>query len=470
MAYATTIIIEVARLPLLRALLVALGARASARGGGATSCSRRVVLRRRATSSASAEFTTLPARLRGRGRRPLAHRPARPRASGATGSRGDTLGAVVLAVGALFLFNRVVLQHIQQWQVTIAVLQEPDGRPRPRGRRSRSRSGSASCRSIGGLVSLRLPERRGDRDLPRLRRLDRRRDRHALDLHRRQGRLPLDELRHALGGARPDLPLAAPAPRHGDGASRRAGSTGGSSAPPPRSSSSWSPSRRSSSAGPYFEAPGSAIRGGARVLRALDARTTSGSLLLGMLVLSLGLLALRRRRFAAPLAGGAARARLDARRRDHDDRRASTRSRTTSSTTCPAQLDWVDAHVHGQPVTYLGQAVIDPNGENLTEFWNRSIKHVDEPRRHRARARAHLDAAPLRPDRPPRREPPATPTSSPTSASSSTAHIVAKEGDMTLYRRRARGICSTPSSRSTPTAGAPTGAASPTSSRTRAGS
>jgi hypothetical protein len=42
----------------------------------------------------------------------------------------------------------------------------------------------------------------------------------------------------------------------------------------------------------------------------------------------------------------------------------------------PAQLDWVDASVHGQPVTYLGQAIIDPNGEQLTEFWNRSIKHV----------------------------------------------------------------------------------------------
>ena len=27
--------------------------------------------------------------------------------------------------------------------------------------------------------------------------------------------------------------------------------------------------------------------------------------------------------------------------------------------------------------TYLGQAIIDPNGEILTEFWNRSIKHVD---------------------------------------------------------------------------------------------
>jgi hypothetical protein len=33
-------------------------------------------------------------------------------------SRGDTIGVLVLTVGALFLFNRIVLQHIHQWQVT----------------------------------------------------------------------------------------------------------------------------------------------------------------------------------------------------------------------------------------------------------------------------------------------------------------------------------------------------------------
>ena len=31
---------------------------------------------------------------------------------------GDTIGALVLAFGALLLFNRVVLQHIHQWQFT----------------------------------------------------------------------------------------------------------------------------------------------------------------------------------------------------------------------------------------------------------------------------------------------------------------------------------------------------------------
>ncbi len=42
----------------------------------------------------------------------------------------------------------------------------------------------------------------------------------------------------------------------------------------------------------------------------------------------------------------------------------------------PAQLDWVDQATGRQPVTYLGQKITDPNGLWLTEFWNRSIRHV----------------------------------------------------------------------------------------------
>jgi hypothetical protein len=42
----------------------------------------------------------------------------------------------------------------------------------------------------------------------------------------------------------------------------------------------------------------------------------------------------------------------------------------------PAQLDWVDQATGRQPVTYLGQKITDPNGLWLTEFWNRSIQHV----------------------------------------------------------------------------------------------
>jgi len=42
----------------------------------------------------------------------------------------------------------------------------------------------------------------------------------------------------------------------------------------------------------------------------------------------------------------------------------------------PRQLDWVDRATGGAPVTFLGQAILDANGIQSTEFWNRSIRHV----------------------------------------------------------------------------------------------
>jgi hypothetical protein len=42
----------------------------------------------------------------------------------------------------------------------------------------------------------------------------------------------------------------------------------------------------------------------------------------------------------------------------------------------PQPLDWVDVETHDQPVTYLGQALGNDDGLWLTEFWNRSIKHI----------------------------------------------------------------------------------------------
>jgi hypothetical protein len=42
----------------------------------------------------------------------------------------------------------------------------------------------------------------------------------------------------------------------------------------------------------------------------------------------------------------------------------------------PQQLDWVDYETGGQPVTFLGQAIIDGNGIQSTEFWNRSLRHI----------------------------------------------------------------------------------------------
>jgi hypothetical protein len=42
----------------------------------------------------------------------------------------------------------------------------------------------------------------------------------------------------------------------------------------------------------------------------------------------------------------------------------------------PQPLNWLDQADHGRPALYLGQKVQDPTGIWLTEFWNRSLKHV----------------------------------------------------------------------------------------------
>jgi hypothetical protein len=43
----------------------------------------------------------------------------------------------------------------------------------------------------------------------------------------------------------------------------------------------------------------------------------------------------------------------------------------------PTHLNWVDQRTHGQGVTYLFANASDDNGLWLTEFWNRDLKHVD---------------------------------------------------------------------------------------------
>jgi hypothetical protein len=39
-------------------------------------------------------------------------------------------------------------------------------------------------------------------------------------------------------------------------------------------------------------------------------------------------------------------------------------------------LDWLDKATGGKPTLYLGQSIIDPNGLWILEFWNRSLRHV----------------------------------------------------------------------------------------------
>jgi hypothetical protein len=84
----------------------------------------------------------------------------RGRAWRANWTRGDTFGAIVLLVGAIFLFNHVVLQHSYEWHEATEYW---------KGRMINLGLTAAAALTIGlgilpvvaGLVSLRLPGRRG---------------------------------------------------------------------------------------------------------------------------------------------------------------------------------------------------------------------------------------------------------------------------------------------------------------------
>jgi len=85
----------------------------------------------------------------------------RGRALRSNWTRSDTLGAVVLLIGGLFLFNRVVLQHVTEWQLST---QYWKNRMVDLGLRAALSFvvGMGVLPVIGGFASLRLRERRGD--------------------------------------------------------------------------------------------------------------------------------------------------------------------------------------------------------------------------------------------------------------------------------------------------------------------
>ena len=106
------------------------------------------------------EFTTLPAAfaIAGAGlwfTGPRGHTMRR------NWTRGDTIGFFVLLAGALFLFNRVVLQHVHEWQVTTQYDKNRMVDLGLDGGLSLA-VGLGLLPVIGGLASLRLPERKGD--------------------------------------------------------------------------------------------------------------------------------------------------------------------------------------------------------------------------------------------------------------------------------------------------------------------
>ncbi|HZO97720.1 MAG TPA: glycosyltransferase family 39 protein [Gaiellaceae bacterium] len=287
-------------------------------------------------------------------------------------SRGDTLGALVLLVGALLLFNRVVLQHVHEWQVAT---QYWKGRMVDLGLKAglALTVGMGILPVLGGFASLRLPERRGQ---PAYR---------AFAVYLAASMIcislytgvkgaylstifsTLTEERNmiylspllllgtalALGARRIDWRIVAAA---------SAFVLFLVFAKPPNLLY------------PYFEAPGFGILNAANRHFYWDV-TDLRLALVATLAVSLAVLRFRAVRGVAAAAAVAGAAWM----------MTSEISATAGSTDfanrfrehLPAQLDWIDRTARGRPVTYLGQAIVDPNGLWETEFWNRSIKHVD---------------------------------------------------------------------------------------------
>lgn len=124
---------------------------------------------------------------------------------------------------------------------------------------------------------------------------------------------------------------------------------------------------------PYFEAPGYGIAVWAN--RALHWDQTHIRIALAVAVLvSLAIVALRRH---SPVVGLAVLAvGLWMTTGEITSARGSEHQAKQFVANMAHPLNWIDLATKGQPVTYLGQNVLDPTGVELTEFWNTSLKHV----------------------------------------------------------------------------------------------
>jgi hypothetical protein len=286
-------------------------------------------------------------------------------------TRSDKIGAVVIAIGVAMLFNRVVLQHLQEWQVPS---QYYKNRLVDYGLRAGESLaiGLGLLPVIGGLVSLRLPERRGD---PTYR---------AyvawtasaigvLAVYTADKATSLS-LNFATLWEERDLVYLSPLLLLGTAmvfqAKRLDWRWVAGAAAFVAVMVAFKPIQTTF---PYYDAPGSAIPAALWTYR----HWTTHSMRIGLfaiLALSLGLIVLRQRRWAGPLTAvlllGWMLSGEIAMTKGLDNGADQYRRNL------PAQLNWVDSASGGQPVTYLGQAILDPFGEQLTEFWNRSIKHV----------------------------------------------------------------------------------------------
>jgi hypothetical protein len=286
-------------------------------------------------------------------------------------SRSDTLGAVVLLVGGLFLFNRIFLQHIQEWQIST---QYWKNRMVDLGLRAglAFTVGLGLLPVIGGFTALRLPERKGQ---PAYRAFAAYLAASIIcvSLYTAVKAAYLSTVFATLWEERNMIYLS-PLLLIGTALvfeSRRI---------------DWrivaaaaafvvflfyvKPFQLSYG---YFEAPGFGIltianRWGWTVQ---ELQYT----LLVVLAVSLVLLVLRRRAAVAVLAVLLGAGWMLA--SEIQSSRAFDKEANAILANLPPHLNWVDRETHGQHVTYLGQEITNPDGLLEMEFWNRSIDHVD---------------------------------------------------------------------------------------------
>jgi hypothetical protein len=295
----------------------------------------------------------------------------RGRALRAGWSRMDTIGAIVLALGALFLLNRVVLQHVTEWQVATEYWKD---RMVDLGLRAglAFTVGMGVLPVVAGLASLRLPGRRGD-PVYRAFVLYFAASIVTVGLYAATKAAYLSTMFATLTIER-NLIYLAPLMLIGAAMVLLADEI------------DWRVVGAASvfvgylflAKGlelqfPYFEAPGFAILTIGNRSFGWDAGDLQLALLVALAV-SLLVIALRRQPLVPIVAAAVVLVWLQTGQIQNSRGINDLAGRFRAN--LPAELDWIDRATGRAPVTYLGQAIQDPNGIWLTEFWNRSLQHV----------------------------------------------------------------------------------------------
>jgi hypothetical protein len=295
----------------------------------------------------------------------------RGRALRAGWTRGDTLGAALLALGAFFLFNRVVLQHVETWQVTSQYWKD---RMFDLGLDAgfALTVGLGVLPVVGGLASLRLPGR-GNDPVYRAFAAYLAASIVGLGLYTATKAAYLSTTFATLTEER-NLFYLAPLLLVGTALVLLSPKL------------DWiAVGLATAFAGfliltqvinlqnAYFEAPGFSILVLANRHFGWGVEELRLALLV-VLALSVLVLALRARR--AVLVAATALGLLWLQTGQIAMSSGINDLANKLRTTLPQHPDWIDRAADGEPVTYVGQAIRDPNTIWLNEFWNRSLRHV----------------------------------------------------------------------------------------------